>query len=45
MNTLNGSDHNFCLLRASGWISTIGQYPLCSLVRLQAGTRLFWFPG
>ena len=21
------------------------QYPVCSLVRLQAGTRLFWFPG
>ena len=24
---------------------TIGQYPICSLVTLQAGTRLFWFPG
>ena len=23
---------------------TMGQYTFCSLVRLQAGTRLFWYP-
>ena len=43
-----GSNHNFGLLRARGWISTwqwpisIGQYiPFV----LQLGSRLFWFPG